>query len=359
MTFGSTLVLSLVAACSGPTGGGPDDAADTDSTTTDDTGGPTGPFVETTDHGDGTFTTVVRATSLVDSVYLSFADGEVAVPDPAISTTWDIAFRREHVRLNSGSSGPGAVDAAVLDGIAFESIRWAPIAGYAVDAPGDADGDMLEDEVFATWFDYVYEEHRLYPADRRYVVRTPAGAVRMRFDTYYAATDGNSGYPTFTWSWLEEGGPLSGTAPDAATFDCSELTQWSYLSVREWVALDPPEPATSDDWDLGLQWDQVSLNGGVSGPGGLTAATLTMPFAAVTSVPASGFVADAPDADADGVPERALVGAFVSDGAGGFVAAPVTFVIARPDGTHDKLAFTTWSTTTPATPSFQVAPLPD
>jgi hypothetical protein len=349
------ILVAGLAACS--SGDDTDDIDDTDTPGTSDSGtAPTGPKVETTDNGDGTFTTIVAATSLEKWVVLSFANGELTDVDLATSTAWDLAFRREIVLLNSGASGPGTVDAAVLDGIAFESIRWPAIAGYAVDATGDADGNGLEDQVFATWFDYVYEEHHLYPADRRYVVRTPNGPVRMRFDTYYAAADGNSGHPTFTWAWLEEGGPLTGTSE---LFTVDATADWTRIALREWIATSPPNPLASDDWDVALLQGQVALNGGVSGPGGLTAASVALDFPAVATPPASGYVADAADANADGVPEYALAAAFVSDGAGGFTAtSPLTFVVARPDGTYDKLGFPTWSTTGPATPSLQVAPLP-
>ncbi len=348
----SVVLLACALGCASDPG---TDDTDGDTDPSDDTAtGPAGPFVTTTDNGDGTYTTVVAATSTRDWVYLSFANGELTGIDPATSAEWDLAFRREIILVNSGDSGPGTVDAAVLDGIAFEVIRWAPIAGYAVDATGDADGNALEDQVFATWFDYVYEEHHLYPADRRYVVRTPNGAVRIRFDTYYAASDNNSGYPTFTWAWLEDGGPLSGTA---TLLTADAASAWVRILLREWVATDPPDPAASDDWDVGIFQAEVALNGGVSGPGGLLAAPVAAPFATVATAPATGYVADAADANADGIPEYALASAFVPDGSGGYEAAPTTFVVARPAATHDKLGFTTWATTAPATPSFEVEPL--
>jgi hypothetical protein len=337
-------IAVALAACS--TGNEDDLYADTppatgDTSTTEDDG----PFVTTTDNGDGSFTTVVASTSLVEWVAFSFADGELTVADLASSTDWDLAFQREIILVNAGPSGPGTVDAAVLDGIAFEAIQWPPVAGYAIDAEGDADGDLLEDQVFATWFDYVYAEHRLYPADRRYVVRTPDGAVRMRFDTYYAASDGNSGHPTFTWAWLDAGGPLTGTAT-ALTVDASDAAEWARVSLREWVALAPPDPATSDDWDVAFREGEVALDGGVSGPGSLTAATVAAPWSSVTTAPPSGYVADATGDPA--------LDAFVSDGSGGWTVAPVTFVIARPDGSHDKIGFTAG----PPSPAFELAPLP-
>jgi hypothetical protein len=169
----------------------------------------------------------------------------------------------------------------------------------------------------------------------------------MRFDTYYAASDGNSGHPTFTWSWLEPGGPLTGST-SALTVDASDPTTWVRVALRDWVALDPPDAATSDDWDLGFREAAVELNGGVSGPGGLTAASVASPFAAVTEAPASGYVADAPL-------NGALDTAFAEDGLGGWtVVTPQTFVIARPDGTHDKVGFTA----PPQTLAFELAPLP-
>lgn len=336
------MILATALACATSDDGETDTPPDTDTETpppdTVDTGFQ-GPFVTTTSNADGTSTTVVAATSTVDWRLFSFADGEIGnVEDPASATGWDLAFRREVVRVNGGVSGSGTVDAAVLDGIGFDVLAWPPVGGYAVDLPDDdGDGDTVDETVFFTWYDYDYDVHRLHPADRRYVVRTPAGDVRMRFDTYYAADDGNSGHPTFTWSFLEPGGPLAALVPEGFEADASAGRIW--LSLREQVAVLPADALQSDDWDVALELATVVLDGGVSGPAMLGAVRRAEPYEDVTEAPPGPYAQDAADDDGDGVPEYAFEGAFVDDGAGSYMPAPATWVIERPDGSHDKLAF--------------------
>lgn len=324
------ILLSLsLSACSGQT------TSATDDEPTDlepvDTGGFEGPWVDTVDNQDGTFTTTVVAVSTVDTVYFSFETGEVAVGTTPPDAEWHLAFQREHILLNSSISGPGTVEAADLAGISFDAVRWAPVDGYAVDLPDD-DADGEDEEVLYTWFVYDYDNHVLDPSDFTYVVRTPQGDVRMTVETYYNEADGNSGYPKFHWAWLQAGGPLS-LDKGQLRVDASSETDAVHVSLREWVALEPGDAAASDDWDLAFLGSAVALNGGTSGPGGLSAASVAADFDAPIIVPGP----KAFQADADGVP--ALGEAFVQEKGGGASPADLTWLISRPDGSTDKVRF--------------------
>ena len=338
--WGTALAAVAIGGCTaGSTAGQGTDASPVDNATTTDTAVFTGPWVATDDNGDGTFTTTVVAVSTVDTVYFSFANGEVGVGTSPPAAHWDLAFQREHILINGGISGDGGVEAAELAGIAFDAVRWAPVDGWAVDEV-DADGDGEDEEVLYSWFIYDYDKHILDPSFNTYVVRSPDGDVRLWVETYYNLEDGNSGYPRFHWAWLgKEPGPLTlngdrlQIAPDAK--------DPVRIALREFIAVAPPDPSSSDDWDIAVQGATVALNGGVSGVGKLTATSVAEAFEAVVQAPeASSFTADAPDADADGVPEYALAGALVEDPKqGSIVAADLTWVVARPSGTWDKIRF--------------------
>lgn len=317
-----------------------------------------GPWVVTEDNGDGTFTTEIWAISTVEAVYFSFLNGEVSVGTEPPTEEWDLAFKREIITTNGGVSGDGTVEVAELLSIGFESVRWAPVGGFAVDQP-DADDDGEIENAFKRWFIYNYDNHTLTPDDITYVVRTPNGDVRLELLTYYSSIDGNSGHPTFTWGWLTEPGPVA-LEGDALRIDASDPKEWVHVSLREQIALAPPDPGTSDDWELALRGPQVALNGGVSGPGGLAAAAVPSDYVDVTDAPpANQFASDAPDADADGVPEYAMASAFEETTPGAWAPAALTWVLAHPDKSYDKLRFEAYDdgTGAPGHPLVRSGPL--
>jgi hypothetical protein len=125
---------------------------------------------------------LVDATSETEAVGFDLdAGAEVDIA----SADRDLSFLRYHVRLNGGASGPGTVEAAVIAGVAYDDVVAAPVDGFATDAP-DADGDGLDELVFAGWYTYDQTTHTLEPADVVYVVRTTGGAAhKVGFLSYY------------------------------------------------------------------------------------------------------------------------------------------------------------------------------
>jgi hypothetical protein len=84
-------------------------------------------------------------------VYARFTDeGLVKLPisDEAslASTAWDIAFRRFVIRINSGSSGPGCIQAARLpDATTFDDVVAAPAGPYRTDVYFTDSCEMIAD----------------------------------------------------------------------------------------------------------------------------------------------------------------------------------------------------------------------
>ncbi|HEY5692440.1 MAG TPA: HmuY family protein [Cyclobacteriaceae bacterium] len=62
----------------------------------------------------------------------SFSTGQIVPNSDSATTKWDIGFRSTSIIINSGTSGPGATRAQVVQGV-FEEISEAPELGYIAD----------------------------------------------------------------------------------------------------------------------------------------------------------------------------------------------------------------------------------
>jgi len=160
-----------------------------------------------------TITTMLEATSYTDWVYFSLSENKVVdVSDPATSTNWDIAFMRNHLKTNSGTSGNGeggALDAGVID---FDSYVMAPEIGYAIDDSIQAfDFATMEyhnvaaNTVLETWG--VFTEDMppvLEPSNKVFAVKTAIGNfAKIIFLNYYG--NEGSGYITFKYVYQPDG----------------------------------------------------------------------------------------------------------------------------------------------------------
>lgn len=90
--------------------------------------------------------------------------------------------------------------------------------------------------------------------------------------------------------------------------DATAYLEFVYLSLETGEQVDVADPLTSADWDLGFERYLISSNGGVSGPGGVSAAALPdTDFDGLSQAPAEGYVEDLPDDDDENQnPEYAL-----------------------------------------------------
>jgi hypothetical protein len=244
----ASLAAAWLVACSGTGPEQPSDKVPEDTSTTSSSSEtvPFDPVIENTDNGDGTTTTLLQATHGEEFVYFSLAQGGLQVEQDG---AWELAFRREEIRLNGGVTGAGGVEAVILETVPFEALGYPAVGGYVTDTE-DIDGDDRAEGPFNGWFAYDITDHTLSPADQTYIVRAPTGAWRMRMDSYYAPA-GQSGWPTFTWAPLPEPGPLS-LAGEALQVDATG-EDFAFVSLVEQVVLVPPDPASSDDWDLRRQ----------------------------------------------------------------------------------------------------------
>ncbi len=151
-------------------------------------------LVVTTDNGDGTKSTIVDA-GMYDAtewVYMSFANGEVSVTDPANETNWDLRFLFYTIQLNGGSSGSAGVEIAYVDDVDFPDANTVPTEGFISDTVGE--------NAFETnggWYTYSNQSATLN--ERIWFVHLPDGSyIKMELDNL-SDDAGTPGFPGFTW----------------------------------------------------------------------------------------------------------------------------------------------------------------
>ncbi len=234
----------------------------------------------------------VDASSRTDLVYFDIETASmVTVADPATDTVWDVAFMRTLVLTNSGTSGPGLGGALAREGVAYDDVTSTGTLGFVVDheeesgMPGAPPTSV--NPLVGSWYDYDITSHTVSPKDITYVVRGATGAyARLRI-----------------WRW--EGGLFQlsiervEAAPETAeiTVDASAAGVWSYLDLHLGTAVEVTDESADSVWDVGLSGTSFRTNSGTSGPGdrgrtGGALDTMTADFAAVSAVPATGFVID-------------------------------------------------------------------
>ena len=104
--------------------------------------------------------------------------------------------------------------------------------------------------------------------------------------------------------------PPSGRAHTTRGSDGTYTTTVDATSMTDWTHVDfatGGEVLATDRLDLRFQRFHISTNGGITGQGGVEVAPIAdVPFASVTSAPATGFVSDAADGNGDGMPDYAF-----------------------------------------------------
>lgn len=122
---------------------------------------------------------------------------------------------------------------------------------------------------------------------------------------------------------------------------------FTLLSLRDGAVVVAPDAAARADsasaaWDLGLRGTEVILNGGASGPGGVTGALVALPFEAVADLPAT-LAADGegecPRGAARVVCHGSGNGWYVYESNGVQPIPDRTLVLRRSDGSAVKVRF--------------------
>lgn len=142
------------------------------------------------------------------------------------------------------------------------------------------------------------------------------------------------------------------------TVDATDAERWVGFDLDALELPVDPEGAT---WDLRFRRYEVELDGGVSGDGDVAVAWVDASFDGLTEVPDGiAWLTDGPDADGDGVPERALDGWYVYDQATHQLSpAPGAWLVRTNAGALFRLAFLSYydPAGTPARLRLQVGPL--
>ena len=127
---------------------------------------------------------------------------------------------------------------------------------------------------------------------------------------------------------------------------------FTLLSLRDGgaVVVAPDAEARADSasaaWDVGLRGTEVILNGGASGPGGVTGALVEAPFEAVEALP------EGLEADGDGECPRGAARVVCHGSGNGWYLyaengvqplADKTLVVRRADGTAAKVRFVSYA----------------
>jgi hypothetical protein len=201
---------------------------------------------------------------------------DISEAEPRQSTDWDLAFQGWDVFTNGGASGGGK-------GAAFGPLPFTYFlaAVEPVDVPF-----LVEDKAagaFRDWYFYDGQWHSLYSRFHAYGVKSGERLFKVQLLGYYGDVQGAPISGLFRLRYAEvtpqgageivEISKLDATAgglggDDQAASGC--LT----LSTAEPQQLTPGQAAESSLWDLRFRRDSVSVNGGLGGPGNVTAVDL-------------------------------------------------------------------------------------
>ena len=153
-----------------------------------------------------TGTATIKMINDLDAVkqktYFSFDKGQRVENADTTGKDWDLVFARTVILVNSGTSGKGNTTAQLLKDTSFDKILKAPANGYLEDSQktkaiawGSNNG----------WYTYDMNNHSITPIPGRIIiVHTSSGKyVKVEILNYYKNGDGDSGYYTFKYAFIE------------------------------------------------------------------------------------------------------------------------------------------------------------
>lgn len=200
----------------------------------------------------------------------------IEVDDPGASLEWDLAFQGFEISTNGGVSGPGA-------GSAF-----GPLPEYYFFFPDEPIEPpfLIEDKAggaFLGWYVYDGSDHTIYTRYHVYGVRSGERSFKVQILSYYGEVMGAPVSALYRVRYAEvtaDGvGPTQELSNIDATVDgeVSDPTLPSAvlsLASGEIRRISPDEAQADTAWDLGFRRDAITVNGELSGPGGVTAVDL-------------------------------------------------------------------------------------
>ena len=191
----------------------------------------------------------------------SFADKDT-VPAPAKTSAWDIAFEREVVKLNGGSSGTAGVEGADLG-----AVDYAAVGASAADTT-----DWTSDSVYYKinqWYNYNPQTHEFSMTRNVYAVMDATGQHLVKFHVDSLTGDlgpGSMGDVNLTYYYQPVANDHSVPGP-TQTAVVHVGTGAGFFDFSSGQQVTPADPAHSLDWDLEFSNFSIAQNSGPSGSG--------------------------------------------------------------------------------------------
>ncbi len=189
------------------------------------------------------FQTVVDANDYDNFTFYSFTD-----KDTVATTAWDVAFRRNAVKLNGGSSaaGGGTVVGVALADTTFSSITITDTTGVTWVEDGI-------DYAIDSFYTYNYQTHVITSTRLVYSMVDAEGDnyIKFRIDSMVGIGQGDMGtvHMSYYYQDTTNSTNLFGTIKTAAIV---VGTNTAYFDFSGDSASTPADPANSLEWDLGF-----------------------------------------------------------------------------------------------------------
>ncbi len=123
----------------------------------------------------------IDATNKTEWIHLDLDTGKIV---PEADASWDLAFKRTSIKMNS------TVKAQILKDTTFDAVLAAPAGVYFADAPvaGGLETDGLLFHTPSAWYDYNMDVHLISSRNYIYAVKSNSGHnVKVQILDYYNA----------------------------------------------------------------------------------------------------------------------------------------------------------------------------
>lgn len=237
----------------------------------DDPTGPTTPegTASTEWNSAGYWSSAINATGTDNFMYYSFTEKDtVTISKDANATGWDIAFRREEIKTNGGTSATsgGDVEAASLGAVDFDAVTIADTAGVTWTS------DYI-DAFIDEWYNYNPVTHVLTANQFVYSMLDASGEHYVKFQVDSMVGGGmppDMGTVYFKYYYQ---GTANSTVLDGAGVETSVVVGSSpaYFDFSTGSAVTPADPTSSLDWDIMFYSYEILQNSGPNGSGACAA----------------------------------------------------------------------------------------
>lgn len=240
----------------------------------DDDDGPTGGGNTNTETSvwnatGGYWSSNIDATSTEAFTYFSFTTKDTATIATAkaaggFATGWDIAFRREEVKTNGGSSATngGDVEAVSLGVVDFGAVTIADTTGVSWES------DVIE-HFIDEWYDYNPQTHSLTINQYVYSMVDATGEHYVKFQVDSIVGGGappamGTVYMKYFYQTAASSLDLSGATTSVSFVAGSTPVYFDFSSGG---LVTPADPANSLDWDISFFSYEIGQNSGPNGIG--------------------------------------------------------------------------------------------